>query len=794
MSRAKQSLKLSIIKRLAIVLVLCFITVGGVLSFVERELVKDKLLTDLNVIAEILANRTTAALIFNDKNTASINLSAAKYHQTIEQICLYDQTGLFFADFSESQALPDCPGHADLLARYQYQFADENLTIELPVIDNDELIGLLVIRSNLDYIKETQAYVLAMLVIVLLIALLAIYLLSEQFLKRVLHPLQQLHTTALDITKNVFSDTRAKKVKDDEVGALVDVFNNMLDGLSSEHHKLQFSEHRFRTLAENAPIGIFLRDEEDDYLFVNQKWQQLTQLKLPVNSQDYCQHIDVTDLTRVVNTVETAKASNQPLVIEYQYSLADGKTKTFLEQLAPIHLGDNQFAGYIGSLLDITELKQARAELEKLAFQDPLTGLANRRFFNDHLELEIANAGKLKQTMAVLMLDLDHFKRVNDSLGHEAGDALLQTIAKKLSKIVSPEDLVSRMGGDEFMILIRDAEVLSQLDKMVNDLIRGVITPMEHHSLLDVTASIGVAVYPKDGQTGPELVRNADIALYKAKDFGRNQAVYFSYTLDAEIKNKIRLEQKLKKAISNESLIVYLQPQYDTKVGHFYWAEALVRWIDEEDGFIPPDIFIPLAEETGLIHELGLLVLRQVCKHLIDYKSLFESIGIEGISVNLSGNQFFAKNFFKQVKDVITSYQVRPEQLEFELTESVLMENTQQAIEVMHQLRTLGCRLSIDDFGTGYSSLAYLKRFPIHCIKIDRAFIRDIPDDQQDVEITSAIIAMAQKLGLQIIAEGVENQAQSDFLLSQDCYCIQGYFYAKPMPVESLKMLMQPTS
>lgn len=785
----KHSLKLSIIKRLAVVIVSCFIILGTVLSFVERDLVKEKLVTDINVIANILANRTSAALIFNDKPAASTNLKAAQYHQSIEQICLYNHTGQFFASYSPDGQTHQCKPSAKLIGMSGHEYTSEQLIVTMPVIEQGDVLGMLKIHSNLSYLQTTQANVLSILFVVLIVSLLTIYLLANHLLKRILSPLQHLHATALNITENVFSQIRATKVKDDEVGELVDVFNNMLDSLSDEHEQLQFSEQRFRALTENAPIGIFLRDQNDTYLFVNQRWQQMTECKLPLNNQDYCQQIEANDLERVVNTVDTAKKSKQPLVIEYQYCSSDGQVKTFLEQLAPIYIQEKQFAGYIGTLLDITELKQARADLEKLAFKDPLTGLANRRFFNDHLQLEIANAARLKQSMAVLMLDLDHFKRVNDSLGHESGDHLLQTVAAKLSELLSPDDLVSRMGGDEFMILIRDADAVSQLDKIVNELLAHVITPMEHHSLLDVTASIGVAVYPKDGQTGAELIRNSDIALYKAKDFGRNQAVYFSYTLDAEIKNKMRLEQKLRQALADNKLMVYLQPQYNLQHNRFYWAEALVRWIDEEDGFIPPDIFIGLAEESGLIHELGLVVLRQVCHYLVEHAVLLKSLGIEGISVNLSGNQFFAKSFMPQVRAVLNEYKVKPEQLEFELTESVLMDNTQQAIDVMQQLRELGCRLSVDDFGTGYSSLAYLKQFPIHCIKIDRTFIRDIPNDQQDIEIASAIIAMAQKLGLETIAEGVETKEQSDFLLAQGCYCIQGYYYAKPMPVSELKSL-----
>ncbi|WP_016956833.1 EAL domain-containing protein [Catenovulum agarivorans] len=789
MNLIKRSLKFAIISRLLILFVATLTVIGFTISVVERDLAKEKLTNDLNVIGEILANRTIAALVFNDVSAATTNLSAAQFHESIEAICLYSQNRAFFAHYYRQEGDISCQPQIRDLADSSTLYLDNGMQIVKPVWDGTEIMGALRIYSNLDYVESTQQHVILVIVSAILLAIFAVYVIANHLLKRVLAPLQHLHTTAQHITQNVFSDIRAYKAKDDEVGQLVDVFNTMLDSLVDEHKMLHVSEQRFRTLADQAPIGIFLRDENDNFLYVNNSWQKMTGCKLPINMDEYKQKITHSDKLRAIQVFEHAKTANQSSSVEYRFATPQGKRKNFLEKISPITLDNGQLSGYIGSVLDITELKDARFELERMAFQDPLTGLANRRFFNEHLKLEIANAYKLKQQLAVLMIDLDHFKRVNDTKGHEFGDELLKSVADKLSEVIEADDLVSRMGGDEFMVLIRDIDTLADLDTVVKKLLKAVLTPLEHQSLLDVTASIGVAVYPKDGHTVGDLVRNSDIALYKAKDYGRNQAVYFSHTLDSEIKNKVKLEHKLRRAIIEDELMVYLQPQYDAAKKRFVWAEALVRWIDNEEGFIPPDKFITVAEETGLIHELGLLVLRKVCQYIKTYQAELSENGIEGVAVNISARQLFAKNFFDEVMAVIREFDVPPQKIEFEVTESLLMENAKQAVEVMNQLKAEGIKLAMDDFGTGYSSLAYLKHFPIDCVKIDRSFIKDIPHDPLDMELSSAIIAMALKLGLEIVAEGVETQEQSTFLHSQGCRLMQGYYFAKPMPIADVLTL-----
>ena len=385
------------------------------------------------------------------------------------------------------------------------------------------------------------------------------------------------------------------------------------------------------------------------------------------------------------------------------------------------------------------------------------------------------------------MVDLDDFKKVNDSLGHDVGDALLVKIAAQLRDALYDGDVVSRMGGDEFMILldnIEDPTRLENASKRILEALKASIQ-LNNHTVL-VTGSIGAAIYPVDAKTPEELVRYADIALYNAKSKGGAKMSYYSQDLDRKIKEKLRIEQKLRSALKNDELDVFVQPQYIAESRTMFWGEALVRWIDDEDGFIPPDMFIPLAEENGLIHSVGKFVLETICKAIRDNAAEMELLGMQGISVNLSARQFFSEGFIDTITSTFKKYEIEPAKVEFELTESTVMDDVDQAIVVMEQIRALGCKLSIDDFGTGYSSLSYLKRFPITSLKIDRSFIRDIPDDKNDIEISCAIIAMAHNLGLTVVAEGVETEVQAQLLASYKCEYLQGYFLDKPMPIREL--------
>jgi diguanylate cyclase (GGDEF)-like protein/PAS domain S-box-containing protein len=772
-------------KILRTILLIVFITLGligvGLLA-IEIWLSEQKLRQDMQVMADILGNRSRAALEFADQNAAQLNLSSAKYQKYVDGVCLYDQQGALFSQYSREGAAYRCG--ADLTTALQNEGSNRAVIIR-EIWHFEDRLGTISVVANRSFTFESLMFFVPLLLGLIAVVLVVVTRMLKRVLRSATMPLEDLHATAQALVDDAYSDRRATKRSDDEIGNLVEVFNRMLDNLASENLALQSSENRFRTLTANAPIGIFQLDADHNLVYANDRWYKITETRPGAEAwQTHERKISKDDLDLYKSCWERAQQKNQPVLVEYRYHTSElGHAKFLMENIAPLHSGQGM-EGTIGTLADVTELKNAQKELEKLAFYDPLTGLPNRRFFIDLLGFGLAKAKRSGAKAAVLMLDMDNFKRVNDLLGHTGGDLLLQQQAQRIRAAVREQDAVSRMGGDEFTIMLSPVREISEVTTLAKRVLDSLNTPVTigNHTL-EVGASVGVALYPNDGEKTDDLIRNADMALYEAKSAGRNRVNFFSYKLDLELRESLRLEQKLKQAIRNQALEAYLQPQVDAG-GNVIWGEALMRWFDAEDGPISPARFIPLAEETGLIHGLGQWILEQVCFHLSQHKGYLETVGIQGISVNLSGRQFYSRTLLKDIKRAMTESGVTPEQIEFELTESVVMDDVNVAIDVMRRLRDLGCRISIDDFGTGYSSLSYLKRFPINCLKIDRTFVEDIPHDAHGSEIATAIIAMAHKLHLKVVAEGVETEAQRDFLVAQGCESLQGYLFGKPKHIQ----------
>lgn len=445
------------------------------------------------------------------------------------------------------------------------------------------------------------------------------------------------------------------------------------------------------------------------------------------------------------------------------------------------------------ALFNIHQAKlKAEAEdtIEKLAFYDPLTKLANRRLLMDRLHQAIISANRHAEQVAVLLFDLDNFKTVNDSLGHDHGDQLLLHIARVLKSYVRAEDTVARLGGDEFTVIISGIKgescVIDIADKILNQLEAPVFLSGNQ---LVVSSSIGIALYPQDGKKPEALLRSADLAMYHAKDAGKNRFQFFQEEMNIKAKGRLELENDLRKAVKNESFELLYQPQVSMKDNTIIGFEALIRWKTPSGNFISPEVFIPLAEETGLIEAIGDWVIKQAFK---DWQVLYESgFNNTRMAVNVAAYQFrHADNLCSVIQDMIDAYpNCSAERFTVELTEGTLIENIEETIETLITLKDLGISISIDDFGTGYSSLSYLKRFPIDQLKIDKSFVQDLSRNASDDAIVTAIIAIAQKLGMKIIAEGVETTDQSQFLLAQTCEFAQGYLYYKPMSLAQLKQL-----
>ncbi|MEJ1355566.1 MAG: EAL domain-containing protein [Candidatus Sedimenticola sp. (ex Thyasira tokunagai)] len=441
---------------------------------------------------------------------------------------------------------------------------------------------------------------------------------------------------------------------------------------------------------------------------------------------------------------------------------------------------------YIGVFSDITSIKRSEEELDHLAHHDPLTDLPNRLLFNSQLEHTIKHAHRNNSVFAVLFLDLDRFKNINDSLGHKAGDNLLQQLAVRLKEAVRLDDTVARISGDEFVILLEDIGTAENTAHTVEKIISTFNTPflLDDHET-HITSSVGISLYPANGDNVAELLRNADTAMYRAKDEGRNTYQFYNQEMTSIAFERVVMENALRAALNHNEFRLLYQPQIDMVSGKLIGVEALIRWDHPEIGEILPGKFIPLAEENGLIHDIGAWVMETACQQGQHW--LEEGFDFGRISVNIAHSQLQQSNFVDNTKATLKRTQLPAGRLEIEVTESVIMQNAEHAIQRLKTLRILGLRISLDDFGTGYSSMSYLKLLPIDKLKIDLSFIRNIPHDTNDMAITEAVIALGKALDLQVIAEGVETEQQAAFLKGKGCRQAQGFLYSRPIGENELK-------
>lgn len=420
---------------------------------------------------------------------------------------------------------------------------------------------------------------------------------------------------------------------------------------------------------------------------------------------------------------------------------------------------------------------------------DALTGLPNRFLFVEQLQKEIAQTRREEEKLAILYIDLDHFKKVNDSFGHSAGDKLLCDAGARLQQCIRESDTIARLGGDEFAIIINQIDSEHQIITVVNKIIHSMAKPFiisGEESV--VAASIGIAIYPHDGENIADLIRHSDIAMYRAKANTGSQYVFFEESMNTEVVKRATIERELRHAISEQQFVLHYQPQYDPTTNLPRGAEALIRWNHPKNGLVSPGYFISIAEETGLIAEIGQIVLTEACAQYRTW--LNQGVSLDYVAVNVSVKQFYHPGFLKSVETVLSENTMQPHCLELEITESVMMDDAKVVLDVLHKLKQLGVQLSIDDFGTGYSSMSYLEQLPFDTLKIDMSFVRKIQDDGSGGTIAATIAAMAHALNKKIVAEGVETQAQLDFLRNQNCELIQGYFYSRPLPAEELARMM----
>jgi diguanylate cyclase (GGDEF)-like protein/PAS domain S-box-containing protein len=478
---------------------------------------------------------------------------------------------------------------------------------------------------------------------------------------------------------------------------------------------------------------------------------------------------------------------------EFKYADSDGALHYISISGRPVFDEHGALAGYRGVGRDITERRRAEERIETLAFYDALTSLPNRSMFQQRMQHALALARRHQTRLAILFIDLDRFKNINDAMGHEAGDRLLAEVAARLRRCLRDCDTVSRLGGDEFVVLVETLAEPSDAGKIARKILSEIAEPivLSGHEY-QVTASIGISVFPGDGQDQETLMKHADIAMYVAKEQGKNNFQYYSEKANTHSFERLSLEAGLRRALQNNELIVHYQAKVNIQTGDVTGMEALLRWQHPELGLISPATFIPIAEETGLIVPIGKWVLRVACLQIVEWQRLGQPYF--PVAVNLSPRQFFDDSFAADVAAIVHETGVDPTLIEFEVTESVMMYQVDRAAAVLTQLKQMGMQVAIDDFGTGYSSFSHLKRFPIDTIKIDRSFIKDLPQDVEDGALAGAMIAMAKALNLKVVAEGVEDKDQLAFLRKHACDEVQGFYFSRPVAPDKVVAMLNRTA
>ena len=545
---------------------------------------------------------------------------------------------------------------------------------------------------------------------------------------------------------------------------------------------LAASEARFRDVAESASDWIWETNGELRLIYLSARFQAVTGhpesawLGRPLSDLMQCSGGLLAWLDKR-NGRAFAKDS-----LQCQYLAADGSQRTCRLSLRAI---DDAVGGYRGTVSDITEEVQARARIEHLSLHDALTGLPNRNRMQEFLEGKLRGLPTVDKPLVMLSIDLDRFKPVNDSFGHETGDLVLNEVSERLRCVLREGDLVARLGGDEFILIVSGISTQEEVERLCERLITGIEQPFEidNHSIF-IGASIGVAMAPADASQAEELLRYADIALYEAKEAGRNTWCFYASDMNERVIERRQLENDLRQALKNDELRLLLQPRYSVSSQRIVAAEALVRWQHPRRGLLSPDTFVGIAETTGLIVPLSSWVLRTACMEAMSWGE--ELI----VSVNLSPVEFQRGHLVARVQSALEESGLPPSRLELELTESVMLEDAPGALVLMHELKRIGVRLSMDDFGTGYSSLSYLRKFPFDGLKIDRSFMADLDGSKDSQAIIKAIIGLGRALSLTVTAEGVESQAQLDVLRQYDCEEVQGFFLDRPMAPAELRLLL----
>jgi diguanylate cyclase (GGDEF)-like protein/PAS domain S-box-containing protein len=551
-------------------------------------------------------------------------------------------------------------------------------------------------------------------------------------------------------------------------------------------------EEKYRTILENIEEGYFEVDLNGNFTFCNNSMSRLIghskEELLGINYKQFTNEETAKEVFQAFNKVYNTGESSRGL--DWQIIRKNG-VEVYIETSVTLKKDSSgKPTGFRGIIRDITERKQTEQQINYMATHDNLTGLPNRLMFSQLLNQAIRSAQRHNRQLAVFFIDLDRFKTINDSLGHEAGDRMLKEMAKRFKKSLRADDVVGRLGGDEFIILTEEVDELNQVANVAHKILSSAIKPMV---LLGeecrITASIGISIYPGNGTDEQTLIKNADMAMYFAKEEGRNNYQFYSKDIQSQSKERFCIETNLRRALERNELSLEYQAKMDFKTGMITGVEALLRWQNPSLGSVTPTQFIPVAEETGLIVPIGRWVMKTACAQNVAWQR--QGLPPVRMAVNLSLRQLMDDNLLKDIKAALVDSGMAPNLWELEITESMVMQNPTRMLAVLTNIKKMGVRLAIDDFGTGYSSLAQIKHFPIDTLKVDRSFIRNLPQDSEDRAITEAVIAMGKTLSLTVVAEGVETQEQKDFLRDHICDEMQGFHFSRPIAPDKFADLLR---
>lgn len=578
----------------------------------------------------------------------------------------------------------------------------------------------------------------------------------------------------------------------DEFTVLSEDFNRfarrtqaLFDEVVAARDALEASEKRTRAILENALVGI-VYVKQQRIIDVNEKFLELfgySREEITGLGID-CLYARDEDLESVNSASTVLLNSGNTYQGEWPMKHKNGNEFWCAVSAKSVSVG-NSDEGIIWLFEDITRRKNQEDELLQLANYDSLTNLPNRSLFTDRLQQGINRAGRHNKILGLLYIDLDRFKKINDSLGHNAGDELLRIVAGRISESVRGSDTVSRLGGDEFTVILPEILDISDAGKVAEKIINMLANPCVLYTHdISITPSIGVSIYPGDADNWESLLKNAESAMYHAKSTGRNNYRYYTQAMNAQARQRLERESKLRRAIDADQFRLYYQPQVDVQSMKVTGYEALIRWQETDNNLVSPDQFVPLLEDTGLIIPVGEWILYRACRDVAELGR--RNKDFKSVSINLSARQFIDDAIAKRITAIASECGISPEHIVIEITESLMMTETRRSLGILTELNRNGFHLSLDDFGTGYSSLAYLRQFPIDVIKIDQSFVRGMLENHSDAAICEAIIAIGRQLGMKVVAEGIETAEQFDYIRKRGCHTIQGYYFGEPTPIDEL--------